>query len=40
MEVGHDKKAEGDSDETDELDAVVRGDAVDKDFGNLTIKDD
>ena len=38
MKVGHDEKTKGDGDDAEELDVVVRADAVSEVFCDLTIE--
>ena len=38
MEVGHDEKTKGDGDDAEELDVIVRADAVSEVFCDLTIE--
>ena len=40
MKVGHDEEAEGNGDDAEELDVVVRADAVSEVFCDLTIEND
>ena len=40
MKVGHDEEAEGNGDDTEELDVIVRADAVSEVFCDLAIEND